>query len=209
MVGTRVLLVATSGAVVAAFAGGFAIDGAVQAGTVSDDWLGIVGVVVGVGTIAAVAVSFIHATRLRRDGVKWGVAALLFPWAAPLVLAAVGSERGSVISGGTLVSALAGKWVCGCGVVRAERLDGGLCPDCGRQQLRFHRAATSQTCMSCGALLSDAEISTEDTFDEVFESKGFHCDRCSGQLCLSCMPRDAAGASAFRCSCGGDVAIRI
>ena len=209
MGGTRSLLVVTSGMVVAAFAGGIAIDGAVKAGTVSDDWLGVVGVVVGVGTIAAVAVSFIHATRLHRDGVKWGVAALLFPWAAPLVLATVSGQPGPVISEGTLVSALADKWVCGCGVVRAERLEGGLCPDCGRQQLRFHRAATNQTCGGCGASLSDAEISTEDSFDELFERKGFHCDRCGRQLCLSCLPRDAAGAPVFRCSCGGDVAIRI
>ncbi len=209
MSGTRVLLIVTSAAVVTAFAGGIAIDGAVKSGEVSDDWLGVVVMVVAVGSIAAVGVSYVHATRLNRDGVKWGVAALLFPWAAPLVLAAVGSERQPVMGSRSLVSTLADKWVCGCGVVRAERLDGGSCPDCGHPQLRFHRAATKQTCHVCDAPLSDVEVSTEDRFIDLLERKGFHCDRCGYQLCLSCIPRDAAGAPAFRCPCGGDVAIRI
>ncbi len=209
MRGTRVLLVATSGLVVVAFAGLILFDGAVRAGAASDDWIGVLSVAVGAGSIAAAAVSFIHATRERRDGVLWGVTALLFPFAAPLVLAALRSRRAPVIRGSSLAAVLSDTWVCVCGVIRAGRQEGDVCPGCGKPLLRFHRAAPNRNCDGCGALFSDDEVSTQDCVGEVFARKGFHCNQCGRELCLRCIPSDAAGSPTFRCSCGGTVAIRI
>jgi hypothetical protein len=137
------------------------------------------------------------------------VASLLFPWAAPLVLAAVTSENATVISGATVVAALENKWICGCGTVRSVPFEGHVCPDCGEQQLRFHRAEPGESCNGCGTAFFDGEISTQDSFGEMVAGKGFLCEGCGRRLCLTCLPADENGDSVFQCSCGAAVAIRV
>ena len=75
--------------------------------------------------------------------------------------------------------------------------------------LRFHPAEKNQTCSACGFHFSDVEVTTEDTMQEVWARKGFRCNACGENLCVSCLPTDGEGEPAFRCGCGGSVAIRV
>jgi hypothetical protein len=75
--------------------------------------------------------------------------------------------------------------------------------------MRFVSGERNQRCSSCGFLLSDAEARTDDRMVDVWSRKGFRCSSCGSTLCLSCVPKDAAGEATCRCSCGGGLGIRL
>jgi ribosomal protein S27E len=131
----------------------------------------------------------------------------------PLVLAALPASSGVAVHGTedsvALRSVLAGKWICPCGIIRSDVHEGEACDDCGKPLLRFHPAEKNQTCSACGFHFSDVEVTTEDTMQEVWARKGFRCNACGENLCVSCSPIEADGGLAFRCGCGGSLAIRV
>ncbi len=210
---TRNLLVASSLVALGSFAGVIAIPSAVRSGAIAEDWMGLLGIGLGGATICATIVSFIHATHHDRNGPAWALGSFLFPYATPLILASLPAmSRGSVHGTEDTValrSVLVGKWVCPCGVIRSEAHDRDVCEDCGKPMLRFHPAEPEQVCNGCGFRFSDIEVTTEDTMQEVWARKGFRCNACGENLCMSCLPIDGDGELGFRCHCGGSVAIRI
>ena len=210
---TRSLLVGSSLVTIGAFAGMIAISGAVRSGAVADDWLGALGLGMTAATICAVVVSFIHAARNDRSGPAWAVGSLLFPYVTPLILALLPASGRVAVHGaeqaGDLRPLLIGKWICPCGVIHSDARDGDTCNDCGKPLLRFHAAELGQSCSECHFRFSDVDITTEDTMREVWARKGFRCNACGENLCLSCLPTNADGDTEYRCRCGGTVAIRI
>lgn len=210
---TRTLLVVSGLAAIASFAGLIAIGESVRSGTMAGDWMGVLSLGLSTATITAAIVSFIHATRHDRSGTAWALGGLLFPYAAPLVLAALPATGRSTVHGSPnsteLRSVLTGKWVCPCGVIRSDARDGDTCDDCGKPMLRFHPAEKDSSCSVCGFRFSDAEVTTEDTMQEVWARKGFRCNACGEDLCMSCLPTSSEGELEFRCRCGGSVAIRV
>ena len=210
---TRKLLVMSSLVAIGSFAGIIAIGNAVQNGAIADDWMGILGLGMSGATICAAIVSFIHAARHDRNGPAWAVGSFLFPYAAPLILAALPATGGVAVHGAEdaaeLRSVLIGKWICQCGVIHSDAHDGDTCNDCGKPLLRFHPAEKNQSCSSCGFHFSDFNVTTEDTMQEVWARKGFRCNACGENLCMSCLPTEPDGELAFRCRCGGSVAIRV
>lgn len=213
MIGTRPLLLVAAGAAIAGFAGSIAIEDAVGRGALSPSWHGLLGALLGCGAIAAVVVSFIHAQRQQRNGFGWAVGALLFPYAAPLVLAALPAAGGAVVSDAEqsagLKAVLAGKWICPCGQVRDDGREGELCATCGKPLLRFVAAEPDQRCSGCGFLFSDGAARLDEQMVDVWSRKGFRCSSCGGSVCLSCIPKDRDGEATFHCPCGGGLAIRL
>lgn len=213
MIGTRPLLLVAAGATIAGFAGSIALEGPAQRGEIPVVLPGMLGLLLGLGTIAGVVLSFVHAQRQQRSGVGWAVGALLFPYAAPLVLAALPASGGVSVSRATqaagLRSLLTGKWICPCGEVRDQGREGETCATCGKPLLRFVAAEPGQRCATCGFLFSDADVGLEDQIVDVWSRKGFRCSGCGACTCVSCMPADADGHATFRCSCGGGLAIRL
>lgn len=210
---TRAMLVGSSLVAIGAFSGMIAIGNAVQTGAVADDWLGVLGLGMTAATICAAVVAFIHAGRNDRNGPAWALGSFLFPYITPLILAALPASGRVAVHGAEntaeLRSVLAGKWICQCGVIHASARDGDICDDCGKPLLRFHPAEPNQTCASCGFRFSDFNVTTEDTMQEVWARKGFRCNACGENVCMSCLPADADGELDYRCRCGGSVAIRI
>ena len=210
---TRHLLVASSLVAIGSFVGVIAISSTVRSGAVAEDWMGLLSLGLSGATICAAIVSFVHATRHDRNGPMWALGSFLFPYATPLILAALPATGRVAVHGAEdgpgLRSVLLGKWVCPCGVIRSEAHDGDTCDDCGKPMLRFHPAEPKQVCNGCGFRFSDFEVTTEDTMNEVWARKGFRCNACGENLCMSCLPADEDGELAFRCPCGGSVAIRV
>lgn len=210
---TRRLLVMISLVAIGSFAGIIAVGNAVQSGAIGEDWMGILGLVMSGATICAAIVSFIHAARHDRNGPAWAIGSFLFPYAVPLVLAALPATGGIAVHGAedsvALRSILAGKWICPCGIIRSDVHEGETCDDCGKPLLRFHPAEKNQTCSACGFHFSDVDVTTEDTMQEVWARKGFRCNACGENLCVNCSPIEATGELAFRCGCGGSLAIRV
>jgi len=213
VIGTRALLVAASGASIVGFAGAIASEAGPARGGAASVLPGVFATLLGLGAIAAVAVSFLHAHRQDRSGVAWAVGALLFPYAAPLVLAALPAAGGVTVAAAegsaALRSALAGKWICQCGTVRDGAHEGDRCPVCDGPLLRFVAAEPGQRCAGCGFLFSDAPIGVDDRMSDVWSRKGFRCSACGDGVCVSCMVRDETGDPTHRCGCGGALAIRL
>ncbi len=213
MIGTRPLLLMAAGAAIAGFAGSIAIEGAVGSSALSSSWQGLLGALLGCGAIAAAVVSFIHAQRQQRNGFGWAIGALLFPYAAPVVLAALPAAGGVSVSdpeqAAGLKAVLAGKWICPCGQVRDDGREGALCDACGKPLLRFVAAEPGQRCAGCGFLFSDGAVRLDEQMVDVWSRKGFRCSACGCSVCLSCLPRNGDGDIAFHCSCGGGLAIRL
>lgn len=210
MTATRAALAVASILVIIAFAGGIVLTESTT--PASDAWIGLFSVLLPLGTIAAVVLSFLYARSQQRSPVGWAVGALFFPYAVPLVLAAL-STPGAVVSrpaeASPLKLVLVGKWICACGEVRDQAHEGEICPTCGKPRMRFVSGERNQRCSSCGFLLSDAEVRTSDRIIDVWSRKGFRCSRCGSTLCLSCVPKDVAGEPTLRCSCGGGLGIRL
>lgn len=210
---TRKMLVASSLAVIGSMVGAIVLSSDARSGSAAVEWAGVLSIFMAGATICAVVVSFVHASRHDRSGMLWAVGSLLFPYAAPLVLAALPVTGGVSVSAAedaaVLHSVLVGKWICSCGVIRSDAHDGDVCDDCGKPMLRFHPAEPGQVCSSCGFRFSDTVVTTEDTMQEVWARKGFRCNRCGERICMSCLPTDADGELDFHCRCGGSVAIRV
>jgi hypothetical protein len=210
---TRSLLVASSLVALGSFAGVIAISGAVRSGAIAEDWMGLLSLGLGGATVCGAIVSFIHAKRHDRNGPLWALGGFLFPYAAPLILAALPATGRVVVHGGkdeaALRSVLAGKWICPCGVIRSDARDGDTCDDCGKPMLRFHPAEKGHSCSLCSFRFSDSDVTTDDTMQGVWARKGFRCNACGQNVCMSCLPTSSEGELEFRCRCGGSVAIRV
>lgn len=210
---TRSLLVVSSLVALGSSAGVIAISEPVRSGAMADDWAGLLSLGLSAATITAAVASFIHATRHDRSGPIWALGGFLFPYAAPLVLAALPATGRVAVHGGkdeiALRSVLAGKWICPCGVIRSDAHEGDICDDCGKPMLRFHPAEKGLSCSLCNFRFSDADVTTDDTMQEVWARKGFRCNACGRNVCMSCLPTSSEGELEFRCPCGGSVAIRV
>jgi hypothetical protein len=210
---TRWMLVASSLVALGGFAGAIAIGNSVSAVGSSDAWIGLLGICLAGAAVFGAGVSFVHAGRIDRNGPAWAVGSFLFPYIAPLVLAVLPPTSRAVVRGGAdggqLRALLIGKWVCQCGVIHSDGRDGAVCNDCGKPLLRFHPGERGQSCAVCGFRFSDVDVTTEDTMQEVWARKGFRCNACGDNVCLSCLPRGRDGEPAYRCPCGGSLAIRV
>lgn len=210
---TRSLLVVSSLVAMGTFVGIIAVGNQAQKGSAAQDWMGLLGLVMTAATICAAVVAFIHAGRHQRNGPVWALGSFLFPYAVPLVLAVLPATGRIAVHGSDesvdLRSVLIGKWICPCGIIRSDVHEGDVCDECGHALLRFHPAERNQTCATCGFHFSEVEVTTEDTMQEVWARKGFRCNACGKNVCLSCLPTNEDGEIAYRCHCGSSVAIRV
>ncbi len=88
----RIFLILLNLIAVSSFVGMLVINGHVKAGKLSDDWIGVFGLMFSLATIANVVLSYLYAGYLGRERIGWALAGLLFPYFAPLILAFLSEE---------------------------------------------------------------------------------------------------------------------